>query len=189
MKQKTIKNEIHLEGIGLHTNKRIEMKICPAPENSGIKFIYDNVKIDLNYKNVNSTTLATSIAKDGKCISTIEHFMSVIYVLGINNLIVHVNAPELPIMDGSALPFLEIILNTGIQDYRSDQRIIEIKEKITVQDGDSYITIIPSNELEIVSDIDFDHPLIKKQSFQAFIDKSTFFSSRFSKGYRNVKIE
>jgi len=169
--QQTIKNEILLAGIGLHSGKQVELKLKPAEIDNGIKFIRtdkikDNV-INAVWSNVTETVLSTTISnKGGLKISTIEHLMSALSGLHIDNLNIYINAPEVPIMDGSSRPFVDVIEDTGIKVQSKKRKILNVKKVIEVKNNDSSVKIIPNKQFSIDFEIDFPSQLVSKQSCQ-----------------------
>ena len=169
--QQTIKNEILLTGIGLHSGKQVELKLKPAEIDNGIKFIRtdkikDNV-INAVWSNVTETVLSTTISnKGGLKISTIEHLMSALSGLHIDNLNIYISASEVPIMDGSSRPFVDVIENSGIKVQSKKRKILNIKKVIEVKNNDSSVKIIPNKQFSINFEIDFPSQLVSKQSCQ-----------------------
>ena len=166
--QKTIKDPIELEGVGLHSGIRAELFIKPAPANSGIKFKrtdIDNSKniIEANYNNVNSPVLCTKIQNSyGVSVSTIEHLMAAFYGEGIDNVLVEVNASEIPIMDGSAFDFVEAIRSVGTEKQKDKRKFINVLKKVEVRDGLKHISIEPfQKDLIIDFEIVYKNPLIR----------------------------
>ena len=170
-KQQTIKSNILFKGIGLHSGKIINVIIQPSKANSGIKFIRtdlikDNI-VDALWSNVSSTNLCTTISNDERvCISTIEHLMSALSGMHIDNVDILINGPEVPIMDGSSLPFVELLENSGIETQELDRKIILVKKEIIVSKDSSYAKIIPNKQFSIDFEIDFSSRLINKQACQ-----------------------
>ena len=166
--QKTIKDIIELEGIGLHNGIKAKLSLKPAGVNSGIRFKrtdIDNNKniIEANYNNVNSPVLCTKIQNaDGVSISTIEHLMAAFYGEGIDNILVEVDASEIPIMDGSAFDFVEAIRSIGIEEQKEKRKFIKVLKKIEVRDGLKHISIEPlQKDLIIDFEIVYKNPLIR----------------------------
>ena len=169
--QQTIKNEILLAGIGLHSGKQVELQLKPAEIDNGIKFIRtdkikDNV-INAVWSNVTETVLSTTISnKGGLKISTIEHLMRALSGLHIDNLNIYINAYEVPIMDGSSRPFVDAIEDTGIKIQSKKRKILNVKKVIEVKNNDSSVKIIPNKQFSIDFEIDFPSQLVSKQSCQ-----------------------
>ena len=145
--QKTIKDPVQIEGVGLHNGIKVNICLKPAKINYGIKFKRTDVEdsrsiIDANYKNVNSPILCTKIKNShGISVSTIEHLMAAFYGEGIDNVLVEVDAPEIPIMDGSSFDFVEAIRSVGLEEQNSPKRFIKVLKKVEVKDGPKYISI------------------------------------------------
>ena len=168
--QSTIKDPIQLEGVGLHNGIKVNIFLKPAGVNFGIKFKRTDVEdfksiIEANYKNVNSPILCTKIKNSyGISVSTIEHLMAAFYGEGIDNVLVEVNAPEIPIMDGSAFDFVEAIRSVGLQEQHSPKKFIKVLKKVEVKDGSKYISIEPLKEDLIIDfEIVYSNPLIRSR--------------------------
>lgn len=180
MMQQTIKDIISFSGIGLHTGYDINVRITPAGEDTGITFIRRDIPgspmIKAVAANVVATNYATSIGLKGVSISTIEHLMSAFYGLGVDNAIVELDGPEVPVMDGSASHFIEMIEAVGLQRQLRPKKYIIIKKPIKVADGDKYVLLMPAEESEFTIDysIDFSHPFLNKQSFSKLFSRDVF---------------
>ena len=166
--QKTIKDTIQLEGVGLHNGEKVNLFLKPSEVNSGIKFKrtdVDGVKniIEASYKNVSSTILCTKIQNSyGVSVSTIEHLMAAFYGEGIDNVLVEVDAPELPIMDGSAFDFVEAIRSVGNEKQSRPKKFIKVLKKVEVKDRSKHISIEPlSKDLIIDFEVIYKNPLIR----------------------------
>lgn len=177
-RQTTIKNKIWLSGTGLHSGSKVGLEILPASENSGIKFIRADINPDLriraDYSNILKTDHATTIGIDNCTISTIEHLMAAVYALGIDNILIKVYGPEIPVMDGSSQKFVKALMDAETVYQNSPSFSLNLKRKISISHDDKFISIEPFNGLYIDCSIDFDHPLIKKQIFSSKITKRTF---------------
>ena len=167
--QKTVSKKISIDGIGIHTGLKANLDILPAHPNTGIIFkrvdITKNNTIIPNYNNVVDTTLCTTISNDyGVKVSTIEHLMGAFYGLGIDNAIVELNSQEVPIMDGSAKQFVELIVQAGIQTSELPIKIIKVEQQTQVREGDKTISFNKSNvSLDIDFEIKYQNPFIKTQ--------------------------
>jgi len=165
--QRTLKKEIYGIGIGLHSGNKVKIVLKPAPADHGIKFMHINngrqTLIDATAENVVATNYATSLGKDGEVIGTVEHLLAAFYGLGVDNVLVEVHGDEIPIMDGSAIPFVFLIKTAGIVSQQVSKKFLIIKKKITVVEDDKKIVMEPSRFLSISCFIDFHHPLLKKQ--------------------------
>jgi len=177
IRQRTLKNVIKATGITLHGGERAELTLRPAPRNTGIIFqridLDPPVEIPARAENVGDTTLSTSIVKNGARVSTVEHLLSAFAGLGIDNAYVDVTASEIPIMDGSAGPFVFLVQSAGIQEQDAPKRFIRIKRKVKVQDGDKWASFEPFEGFKVTFSIDFDHPLFKSHSKTATLDFSS----------------
>jgi len=167
--QRTVSKKISIDGIGIHTGLKANLDILPAHPNTGIIFKRVDIKknniIIPTYNNVVDTTLCTTISNDyGAKVSTIEHLMGAFYGLGIDNAIVELNSQEVPIMDGSAKQFVELILQAGIQASDVPIKIIKVEQQAEVREGDKAISINKSNvSLDIDFEIKYQNPFIKTQ--------------------------
>jgi UDP-3-O-[3-hydroxymyristoyl] N-acetylglucosamine deacetylase len=172
-KQKTIKNEISFSGIGLHSGEKSQVTIKPSEVNSGINFIRTDVS-DVNknalimalWHNVSSTTLSTTISNGDVSVSTIEHLMSALSGMHIDNVLILIDGPEVPIMDGSSKPFVELFEKAGLVKQGEYRRILKVIKEVEVSNGDSLVKILPSNYFSIDFEIVFDSHLINSQSCQ-----------------------
>lgn len=167
MMQTTIGKNVELVGIGLHRGSPVKLRLEPLGVNSGIVFYRSDagVSIPLIPANVVDTKMATVIGKDGVTISTIEHMLSAIYAYGIDNLRVIVDADEVPVMDGSSMSFCMLLEEAGIIMQDTAKKIMRIKKEVIVQEGDKYVKLIPSNDMNYDFTIKFAHPVIDKQSY------------------------
>jgi UDP-3-O-[3-hydroxymyristoyl] N-acetylglucosamine deacetylase len=177
IKQRTLKNVIRATGVGLHTGEKVYLTLRPAPVDSGV--IFRRIDLDVPVEvpaiadNVGDTRLSTSLEKDGVKISTVEHLMSAFAGLGIDNAYVDLTAPEVPIMDGSAGPFVFLLQSAGIQEQSSAKKYIRIKKKLRLEDGDKWAQFQPLDGFKVSFTIDFDHPVIKNAVQVATVDFST----------------
>ncbi len=177
IKQRTLKNAIKATGIGLHTGEKIYLTLRPAPVDTGIVFrrvdLDEPVEIAARPENVGSTTLSTTLMKDGVRISTVEHLLSALAGLGIDNAYIELSAPEVPIMDGSAGPFVFLIQSAGIDEQNAAKQFIRIKRSVVVDDGDKWVRFDPFDGFKVSFTIDFNHPAIKSRNQQVVMDFST----------------
>ena len=176
MKQRTIKKEVQVVGIGLHSGSPVTMKLKPADDDYGIVFVRSDmaVSIPLQPKYVVDTKMATVIGKGEVQISTIEHLLSAISAFGIDNLIVEVNADEIPIMDGSSASFCMLFQETGVVMQKKNKKILMLKKPVEIRDGDKFVRLIPSQKNELDFEIKFDHPVIKNQKYEFVFTKSNY---------------
>ena len=170
-KQQTIQSEFSLDGYGLHSGQKVSITIQPENPNNGIKFIRTDLKknniIKAIWSNVSSTNFCTTISNDkGISVSTVEHLMSALSGMHIDNANILIDSDEVPIMDGSSLPFVELLESNGIVTQEIDRQVIVIKKEIMVSNNDSYVKITPSKQFSIDFEIDFTSHLINKQACQ-----------------------
>lgn len=177
IRQRTLKNIIRATGVGLHTGEKVYLTLRPAAPDSGIIFrrvdLDEPVEIPAIPENVGDTTLSTTLIKDGVRISTVEHLLSAMAGLGIDNAYVDLNAAEVPIMDGSAGPFVFLIQSAGIEEQNAPKRFIRIKKQVRVEDGDKWVNFEPFDGFKVAFTIDFDHPAFTEGSQVAEVDFST----------------
>ena len=177
IRQRTLKNTIRATGIGLHTGKKVYLTLSPAPIDTGVVFRRVDstppVVIPGHPLTVQDTELATSLGKDGVRVSTVEHLMAALAGLGIDNCFVDVSADEVPIMDGSAAPFVFLVQSAGILEQGAAKKFIRIKKAIEVRDGEKWARFEPFNGFKVKFTIDFDHPLFKSGPQTSEMDFST----------------
>ena len=171
LNQQTISEQISIEGIGLHSGVNVSMKLIPAEADFGIQFVRTDLKsnniVEALWSNVSNTQLSTTISnQSGVTVSTVEHLMSALSGLHIDNLKIEINGPEVPIMDGSSKDFVELIEKISIKDLDKKRKIIKIKKNIKVQNGDCSVELKPNNQFSIDFQIDFPSKVISKQSCQ-----------------------
>ena len=194
--QKTINKKISISGIGVHTGLKVNMNLIPAPVNTGIVFkridLKNNNIVIPNYRNVVDATLCTTISNDnGVKVSTIEHLMGAFYGLGIDNVIVELDSQEVPILDGSAKKFVELLIDTGFRYFEEPIKLIKVNSKVELNDGLKSISIEKSN---VSADIDFEikynNPVIKTQRNKVSIfedDLKNIYNSRTFCLYEDIK--
>ena len=177
IRQRTLRNSIKATGIGLHTGKKVYLTLNPAPVNTGIVFrrvdLDPVVVIPARSENVGDTMLSTSLVAGDVRVSTVEHLLSAMAGLGIDNAFVDVSAPEVPIMDGSAGPFVFLIQSAGIEEQNAAKKFIRIKRQVTVEDGDKVASFLPFDGFKVSFTIDFDHPVFNDRTAHAELDFSS----------------
>ena len=177
IRQRTLKNVIRATGVGLHTGEKVFLTLMPAPVDAGIVFrrvdLEGGVEIPAHPEKVGDTLLSTNLVQDGVRVCTIEHLMSAMAGLGIDNAVVELSAAEVPIMDGSAGPFVFLIQSAGIHEQDAPKRFIRIKKPIRVEDGDKSVQFEPFNGFKVNFAIDFDHPVFEKGCQTAEVDFSS----------------
>ena len=178
LRQRTVAEEISCTGIGLHSGKKVRLTIKPAPPNSGITFervdISPGCSVKASFDNVVETNMATTIGFNGYSVSTIEHIMAAFFGMGIDNVLVQIDGGEIPIMDGSSAPFIFLLKNAGITIQNNYKTFLLVKKSVKVKDGNRFVYLSPANELKITYKIDFNHPLIKDQTYEISFSQSTF---------------
>lgn len=174
IRQRTLRNTIRATGVGLHTGKKVYLTLRPAPVDTGIVFrrvdLDPVVEIPAHAKNVGDTTLSTTLVKGDVRISTVEHLLSAMAGLGIDNAYVEMNASEVPIMDGSAGPFVFLLQSAGIEEQSAAKKFIRIKREVRIEDGDKFASFLPRNGFKVSFTIDFDHPVFRGRPASAEVD-------------------
>lgn len=167
--QRTLEKAVSCSGIGLHSGKTVHLTLKPAAVNHGIKFVRkdlpDNPSIPAHFNCVVDTSLATVIGLDGVIVSTIEHLMACLAGLSIDNVIVELDSYEVPVMDGSAGPFTRMILEAGIRELEAPRHFFILKEPIELEQDGKFVGAYPDNSFKITCHIEFEHPLIRSQSY------------------------
>jgi UDP-3-O-[3-hydroxymyristoyl] N-acetylglucosamine deacetylase len=177
IKQRTLKNIIRATGVGLHSGEKVYLTLKPAPIDAGIVFrrvdLNPVVEIAARAENVGDTTLSTTLVKGDVKVDTIEHLLSAMAGLGIDNAYVELSASEVPIMDGSAGPFVFLIQSAGLEEQDAAKKFIRIKREVTVEDGDKRATFLPFEGFKVGFEIDFDHPAFHGRTQSACVDFSS----------------
>ncbi|MHB1585717.1 MAG: UDP-3-O-acyl-N-acetylglucosamine deacetylase [Acidiferrobacteraceae bacterium] len=177
IKQRTLKNVIRATGVGLHTGEKVYLTLRPAAVDTGIIFrrtdLPKPVEVRACPENVTDTRLSTTLENHGVKIATVEHLMSAFAGLGIDNAYVDLTAPEVPIMDGSAGPFVFLVQSAGIQEQAAAKRFIRIRKTIELKDKDKWVRFEPLDGFKVSFEIDFDHPIFRNSVQSASIDFST----------------
>ncbi len=177
IRQRTLKNVIRATGVGLHTGEKVYLTLRPAAPDTGVVFrrvdLEPPVDIPAKAEYVGDTQLSTTLIKDGARISTVEHLLSAFAGLGIDNAYVEVSAPEVPIMDGSAGPFVFLIQSAGVEEQNAAKRFIRIRQAVEVRDGDKLARFEPFDGFKVSFGIDFDHPMFQEEAKRATIDFSS----------------
>jgi len=175
--QRTLKNLIRATGVGLHTGAKVYMTLRPAAPNTGIVFrrtdLSPPVEIKATPHAVGDTRLSSCLEHDGARVSTVEHLMSAFAGLGVDNAYVDLSAPEVPIMDGSAGPFVFLVQSAGIEEQSVPKKFIRVLNPVTVEQGDKWVKLAPHNGFKLDLSIDFDHPVFDKMRQSVAVDFST----------------
>ena len=177
IRQRTLKNIIRATGVGLHTGEKVYLTLRPAAVDTGIVFrrvdLDEPVEIAATPENVGDTRLSTTLMNGDVRVSTVEHLLSAMAGLGIDNAYIDVTAPEVPIMDGSAGPFVFLIQSAGIEEQNAAKRFIRIKKTVLVKDGDKWARFDPFEGFKVSFNIDFEHPVFKNRSQTTTVDFSS----------------
>ncbi len=178
--QHTLKSDIHCSGTGLHSGAAVHMCIRPAPEDTGIRFVRTDIKdgdnvIPARWDLVVDTRLCTMIANEnGAAVGTIEHLMAALRGCGIDNAVIELDGPEVPVMDGSSAIFVDMITETGLDAQAAPRRVIRILKEVSIEEGDKKATLSPSEMMIFGGDIDFDHPSIGRQHYELELVNGNF---------------
>ena len=182
LQQRTIREKVSCVGVGLHSGRQIKLEILPAPEGSGVTFVRSDLpphpEMRAVVDNVVDTTLATTLAvgtgSERASVSTVEHLLAALNGLGIDNVRILVDGPEVPILDGSAGPFVDMLTGAGIERQRKAKKFLVIKKEVKVTDGDKVARATPGHGLRITCSLDFDHPLISPTPFRFEFSERSF---------------
>ncbi len=177
IKQRTLKRIVQATGVGLHTGKKVTLTMRPAPANTGVIYRRTDLNPPVDFpadaKSVRDTMLCTCLVNEHDVrISTVEHLNAALAGLGIDNIIIEVDAPEIPIMDGSASPFVFLLLDAGIEELNTSKKFLRIKEAVRVQESDKWAEMTPYNGFSLDFTIDFNHPAIDSSSQRYCLDFS-----------------
>lgn len=177
IRQRTLNNTIRATGVGLHSGEKVYLTLKPAPVDSGIIFrrvdLDPIIDIPATALQVGETTLSTTLVKDNAKVDTVEHLLSAMAGLGIDNAIVELSAQEVPIMDGSSGPFVFLLQSAGIAEQEAPKKFIRIKRKVEVREGDKIASFIPYEGFKVSFEIDFDHPVFRQSVQTASLDFSS----------------
>jgi len=175
--QRTLQRSVKCTGIGLHSGRPVAMAIRPAPADHGIVFLRADDggrRVHARVENVLQTRFATTLSENGASVSTTEHILSALYALEIDNALIEVDGAEVPILDGSAAPFLLMLHEAGVQDLPALRRVLVIEEPVSVREDGRSVSIEPAEQLDVTYTIDFRHPVVPPQVFHGALDLRTF---------------
>ena len=177
LNQRTLKNTIRATGVGLHTGRQILMTLKPAPPDTGIVFrrtdLPTAVDVEARAEHVGETQLGTTLSKGDVRVATVEHLLSAFAGLGIDNAFVEVSGAEVPIMDGSAGPFVFLLQSAGIEEQDAAKRFVRIRKSVEVHEGDKWARFDPFDGFKVNFELEFDHPIFRKRAQRASMDFST----------------
>ena len=175
--QLTIQRPVETNGVGLHTAVKSSVRLVPAPADTGIVFRrvdLDNFEIEAHVRNVARVSYASSLMRQGVLLSTTEHLLAALYSCGVDNVYVEIDALELPILDGSSKPFIELLGQAGIRKLRRKRRYIRVIKPLEFSDGDRRIGIYPADEFRVHCFVDYDHPAVGPQEVEMVVDRESF---------------
>ena len=178
MMQHTVGREVSCRGIGLHSGAKVTMKLRPAPLNFGVRFrrmdLGHHPAVRAHAHQVVNTSLATSIGSNGATVSTIEHLMAALYVSSVDNILVELDGPEVPILDGSAAPFLDILKQAGLKEQNAPRQCLVVTRPVYLREGEAFVKATPANHFQVRYSIDFPHPLVGKQTLLWSFNAASF---------------
>jgi UDP-3-O-[3-hydroxymyristoyl] N-acetylglucosamine deacetylase len=176
--QRTLSSTIGCAGTGLHSGKEVRLTLRPASENKGIVFVRTDlpepVEIKVEMRSVSASNFATTLESRGVSVGTVEHLLAALSGLGVDNAMVEVDAPEVPIMDGSAAPFVALIRRAGVADQSQPRNNLIVKKAVHITEGERWIELSPSENLQVSCTVDFDHPTISNQFYQVCLPGRAF---------------
>ena len=177
MKQTTIASAVKTKGVGLHTGVEVNLKLRPAPENTGYIFVrtdLDNFEIPASVEYISHCSYATTLMRRGVVLSTCEHLLSALRGSGVDNCFIDLDSIELPILDGSSEDWVELIENAGVKQLKSPKRTLKILKKVKFEEDGRRMSIEPSDRFEIECVIDFSHPMVERQTFHFVMDNGSY---------------
>lgn len=177
MQQTTLASSIEMSGVGLHTGVEVNMRLRPAPENTGYIFVrtdLDNFEIPASVEYISHCAYATTLMRQGVVLSTCEHLLSALRGAGVDNCFIDLDSIEIPIMDGSSEDFIDLIAKAGIVEQPAPRRVLRVLERVEFEQGDRRMSIAPAKSYEIDCVIDFQHPFIERQTFHFVFENRSF---------------
>jgi UDP-3-O-[3-hydroxymyristoyl] N-acetylglucosamine deacetylase len=175
--QRTLRRAISCVGIGLHSGNKVQLSLKPAPINFGIRFRRADLgdhEVPANVQHLAGIQLATALSRNEVAVETVEHLLAALVSMGVDNVLIELNSPEVPIMDGSAAPFVYLIQEAGIKQQVSPRKYLKIVRPIALSRGDKRIALYPSDHFKVTYSISFDHPLLRHQSRTLRITEESF---------------
>jgi UDP-3-O-[3-hydroxymyristoyl] N-acetylglucosamine deacetylase len=175
--QRTIRRPIACAGIGLHSGRKVTLALKPAPADTGIRFRRTDLgglEIPASARHVGGISYATSLTHDGATVDTVEHLLAAVVSSGIDNLIVELNTPEVPIMDGSSAPFVYLVQEAGIKRLSAARQYLKVRRPITLAHGDKHIAVYPADHVKVTYSIAFDHPMLRHQARTVRVTEQSF---------------
>jgi UDP-3-O-[3-hydroxymyristoyl] N-acetylglucosamine deacetylase len=175
--QRTLRRAVSCAGIGLHSGNKVTLSLKPAPANSGIRFRRSDLgglEVPATVQHVDGINYATGLMRDAVRVDTVEHLLAALVSLGVDNVIVELNSPEVPIMDGSAAPFIYLIYEAGVKRLGASRKFLKVLRPISLLRGDKRIALYPSDHFKVTYSIAFDHPLLRHQSRTLRVSEESF---------------
>jgi UDP-3-O-[3-hydroxymyristoyl] N-acetylglucosamine deacetylase len=174
--QRTVAKRVSCTGVGLHSGRPATLTLAPAPADAGVTFVRMDLGVEIPalHELVSDTTLSTNLAGNGARIHTVEHVLATLHGMGIDNCRVEVDGPEVPILDGSAAPFVALVHEAGVRLQRAGRRFLVMEQPVEVRDGDKVARLEPADEFSVDFTADFDHPLITNQAFRVSMSDRAF---------------
>jgi UDP-3-O-[3-hydroxymyristoyl] N-acetylglucosamine deacetylase len=178
--QRTLVRPVETAGVGLHSGSKVRLRILPNDPDGGVVFVRidrDGARIPASYRLLNGTAYSTSLSRGAERVKTVEHVLSALHGLGIDNARIELNGPEVPIMDGSAGPFVDLIRDAGVRSQGRKRRYLILTRPVRVKDGDRQILALPANDFQATYAIDFPHPAIGYQAVRLAITEESYVAS------------
>jgi UDP-3-O-[3-hydroxymyristoyl] N-acetylglucosamine deacetylase len=175
--QRTVRRQISCVGIGLHSGNKVTLSLKPAPPDFGIRFRRTDIghhEVPATVHNLAGIQLATGLAREEVSVETVEHLLAALVSMGVDNVIVELNSPEVPIMDGSAAPFIYLIQEAGVKRLQTPRKYLKITRAISMSRGDKRIALYPSDHFKVTYSVSYDHPLLRHQSRTLRITEESF---------------
>src|SRR5437867_6966599 len=175
--QRTLRRQISCVGIGLHSGNKVHLSLRPAPANSGIRFRRTDIgnhDIPATVQHLGGIQLATGLSRNEVSVETVEHLLAALVSTNIDNVLIELNSPEVPIMDGSAAPFIYLIHEAGVKALQAPRKYLKIVRPIAISRGDKRIALYPSDHFKVTYSISYDHPLLRHQSRTLRITEESF---------------
>jgi UDP-3-O-[3-hydroxymyristoyl] N-acetylglucosamine deacetylase len=175
--QRTVRRQISCVGIGLHSGNKVTLSLKPAPADFGIRFRRTDIghhEVPATVHNLAGIQLATGLAREEVSVETVEHLLAALVSMGVDNVIVELNSPEVPIMDGSAAPFIYLIQEAGVKRIQAPRKYLKITRAISMSRGDKRIALYPSDHFKVTYSVSYDHPLLRHQSRTLRITEESF---------------
>lgn len=172
--QQTIATCISVRGIGLHSGRECQVAFRPAPVDTGIVFVRDRIEIKASFENVSETVFSTNLERNGVKVRTVEHLVAALVGLGITNVFIDVDGPEIPILDGSAMPWVSLLIKAGLSDQTKPQAVVRILKPVVYGEGSAYVMALPGRGYRVSCRLNFNHPAIREEHMELSIEPDAF---------------